>query len=597
MIGATAGILISSGTSAVRSFIGVRMNVPRDRRRKVRRRGIQSLLEFLRKESAAWPANRFRAGLLLAAMLTGGTFVWPQNTPPAAASPLMPQFQKALSLAQRGDRQGAMNLVVRLLEQRPDFAPALKLKGMLLEEEGRTTEAAAAYEEALNHAPNDGDLLLKAGIYKLASGQKEEALKLLQHCVQILPGDGDAQFYLAQAYHLNGQDDLALRAIRQSAKAEPDNPAVLQKYGELLCSTKEVQTGLDRLLKAQRLDATLPRLDYDLARAYYTTMDLANAEKFAARAAVASPRDVNALRLLADVQLKLSKWQEAEDAFQRVRALKEDDAEMLLGLGHCQVELKNYPAAVETLQSVLRLEPTQLLAHFYLSRAYAGMGRTTDAEHEANLHHLMMDRVTFVPSVAEGDRENGISAQVRQSLKEHREQDALRLYSDYLQGTSATPADAHVFIGMTYLFLGNTEDGLRNLHQALKLDPHVRGARTYVGILALKENDLIKAESEFNAELANDPNYQTAIAELGEVRYHQGRWAEAADQISKSHTMTPELLYQLCDSYFHVGKTQDADLIAELVAAYGRNNPELMKELGTLLKSKGQGEVAQRLGL
>src|SRR5258708_13381224 len=141
---------------------------------------------------------------------------------------------------------------------------------------------------------------------------------------------------------------------------------------------------------------------------------------------------------------------------------------------------------------------------------------------------------------------------------------------------------------MMYLFLGNTGDGLRDLDQALKLDHDVRGAHTYEGILALKDNEPNKAESEFNAELANDPNYQTAIAELGEVRYHQGRWAEAADQIAKSHTMTPELLYQLCDSYFHLGKAQDADLTPELVPTYPRNNPQLMKELATLLKSNGQ---------
>jgi tetratricopeptide (TPR) repeat protein len=543
-------------------------------------------------------ASHLRAFLVSTALLAAaGVAVPAQCTKPQAESSLTRQLHQALSLAEHDNKQEAMKIVLQLLEHHPDFAPALKLKAMLLEETGHTTEAAAAYEDALKLTPNDGDLLLKSGIYKLSAGQKEEALKLLQHCVRILPGDGDAQYYLAQAYHLNGEDELALRAIRQSAKAEPNNPSVLQKYGELLCSTKDVQAGLEWLFKARRLDATLPRLDYDIARAHYTLMDLTNAEKFAARAAAASPSDVNAVRLLAEVQLKLSKWREAEDAFQRVRALKADDAELLLGLGHCQVELKDYTAAVETLQSVLRLEPTQLLAHYYLSRAYAGMGRTTDAEHEATLHHLMMDRATFVRSVAEGARENGIRAQVRQSLKEHREQDALRLYSDYLKGTSTTPADAHVFIGMTYLFLGNTGDGLRNLHQALKLDPHVRGAHTYEGILALKDNDLNKAESEFNAELANDPNYQTAIAELGEVRYHQGRWAEAADQIAKSHTMTPELLYQLCDSYFHLEKTQDADMTAELVAAYGRNNPELMKELATLLRSNGQAAVAQRLGL
>ena len=72
-----------------------------------------------------------------------------------------------------------MNLVLQLLEQHPDFAPAIKLKGMLLEEAGRSSEAAVAYEQALKLAPNDADLLLKTGIYKLAAGQKEEALKLL----------------------------------------------------------------------------------------------------------------------------------------------------------------------------------------------------------------------------------------------------------------------------------------------------------------------------------------------------------------------------------------------------------------------------------
>ena len=45
-----------------------------------------------------------------------------------------------------------------------------------------------------------------------------------------------------------------------------------------------------------------------------------------------------------------------------------------------------------------------------------------------------------------------------------------------------------------------------------------------------------------------------AIAEMGEVRYHQGRWSDAAEQLAKSRTMTPELLYMLCDSYFHTGK-------------------------------------------
>jgi tetratricopeptide (TPR) repeat protein len=541
-------------------------------------------------------ASRLRAILLLAALFAAGAVaVRAQNTGRPAETPLMQQFHHALGLAKQGDRQEAMDLVMRLLEQHPDFAPALKLKGMLLEEAGHTSEAAAAYDAALKLAPNDGDLLLKVGIAKLTAGRKDEAIRLLEHCVRILPGDGDAQYYLAQAYHLNGQDGLALRAIRLSLKAEPDNISVWQKYGELLCGTGDCEAGLKWLLKAQHSDAMLPRIDYDIAATNYKLMDLAGAAQYAARAVESQPNDVTALRLLAVVDVKLAKWQEAKQAFERILAFNADDVESLLGLGQCELELKNYPAAVDKLQLVLRLDPTRLLAHFYLSRAFTAMGKTESAQHESALHQLMMEQMTFVRSVESEERESPIKTQARQLLAEHREKDALELYREHFKGTAATPADAYVFVGKLYLFMGDTEDGLRELHHALELQPTVRGAHTYEGILALKLGDLSRAENEFKAELANDPSYQLAIAEMGEVRYHQGLYADAAEQLAKSRTTTPELLYMLCDSYFRTGKVSDADLTAETLAAYGRNKPEVMKELIDLLLHNGQTELAQRL--
>ena len=244
---------------------------------------------------------------------------------------------------------------------------------------------------------------------------------------------------------------------------------------------------------------------------------------------------------------------------------------------------------------MLRLAPTRLLAHYYLSRAYVGLGKTAEAEHEAALHQLMMEQMTFVRAVEREGSEAPIQAPAAKMLAEHREEDALQLYRNRFQGTSATLADAYVFVGKLYLASGQVEAGLRCLHHALELEPTVRGAHTYEGILRLKLGDLNAAESEFKAELANDPNYQTAIAEMGEVRYRQERWSDAAEQLAKSRTMTPELLYMLSDSYFRLGKVSDADLNAETAAAYGRNNPELMKDLIDLLQRNGQTELAQRL--
>jgi tetratricopeptide (TPR) repeat protein len=293
--------------------------------------------------------------------------------------------------------------------------------------------------------------------------------------------------------------------------------------------------------------------------------------------------------------VKLAHWQEAQAAFERILAVHADDVESLLGLGHCQLELKNYPAAVATLKSGLQLDPTKLLAHFYLSRAYAGMGKTEDAQHEAALHQLMMEQLTHGRSAESDEREAPIKDQAYRLLTEHREEDALQLYRERFKGTAATPADGYVFAGKLYLMGGDEEDGVRCLQHALKLQPSVRGAHTYEGILALKHEDLSRAESEFKAELANDPNYQMAIAELGEVRYHQQRWSEAAQQLAKSKTMTPELLYMLCDAYFHLERVADADLTAEVAAAYGRNQPAFIKQLNELLLSNRQTELARRL--
>ena len=135
------------------------------------------------------------------------------------------------------------------------------------------------------------------------------------------------------------------------------------------------------------------------------------------------------------------------------------------------------------------------------------------------------------------------------------------------------------------------------LNRALEIDPMTRSAHLYLGILSLQQGDLSRAEKEFEAELALEANNSLALGELGEVRYRQGRWADAVDLIVKSKTTTPSLLYMLCDSYFRLGETQRGDLTAESLAAYGRGEPQVVQALAGLLNRNGQTELAERLGV
>jgi Flp pilus assembly protein TadD len=180
-------------------------------------------------------------------------------------------------------------------------------------------------------------------------------------------------------------------------------------------------------------------------------------------------------------------------------------------------------------------------------------------------------------------------------LQEGNEKAALQFFREQSKGPMATPGGPYVLVGALYMSMDRAEDANRMLRQALVVEPGVRGAHTTLGLLALQQNDLETAENEFKAEIAHDPNDQGALSELGEVRYRQGRWADAAELISKSRTMVPSMLYMLCDAYFRLGKVKDADLTAELLAAYAKKQPDVVQQVVDLLNRYQQAGLAQRL--
>jgi Flp pilus assembly protein TadD len=553
-------------------------------------------LEHLSLPARGNPAMRVRLCAFMAACFFSAVLPsTAQNSGHTADPSVTRQMHEAVTVAQRGDEQQALALVGTLLEQHPDFVPALKLQGMLLEDTGNGHEASLSYEKALKLVPNDPELLLKVGVFQLVKGNTNQAITLLLQRLKTRPKDEESLYYLAQAYHLKGDNDLALKTIQGAIKVDPDSASIWQKYGELLCSSGDNEAALRWLTKAQHSDPTLERINFDLAVASYNNMDLSNAAIYSAKETELQPSDLDAFVLLAATKVKLSQWQDAEAILQHILAVRENDAPSLLALGHCQLELKQFQEAVDTLQRSLQLDPTEVLAHFFLSRALNGLGRVSEAQHEADLHKEMMQQISFTLPKAQLQREKALADQTRQLLSQHREADAVKVFQENYKGLLITPGSPFVFVGVVYLSMGDSENALRTLDHALQIDSKTRDAHTDLGILALQQGDLARAEREFESELVIDPNHPLALAELGEVRYRQGKWSEAADLFVKSKTTIPRLLYLLCDSYFHLGKVPSANLTAESLAAYARNEPEVMRGLEDLLHRNGQSELADRL--
>jgi tetratricopeptide (TPR) repeat protein len=507
-----------------------------------------------------------------------------------APSPLTTQLNQALAMAENGQEDSALGIVNALLAQDPHFAAALKLQGAILEKVGRAQEAEHSYRQALHESPRDPGLLFKLGILDLALGDNDHAAAYLLRDSRFLPRDPDVLFYLAQAYHLTGQNDLALDAIKKGVAMAPKDPQLLQLYGELLVRTGDNRRGLQELLIVHSLDPDLEKLDYDIALASFNQVNLSDAASYSVRAAERNPDDLETLKLLGSAEEKLSQWANAKLAFQHVLTLKQDDVVSLLGVAHCELELKQYLEAIDTLHQVVGLDANQALAHYYLSRAFSGVGETGQSQAEAELYRWM-EQMSFIPAGPEAETGEIAWNHVRQLLEQHRENEALKFLKNSGDKVESL-GDAYVLAGSLYLSMGNSTDGLRMLRRALQVEPSARGAHTYIGYVDVEQDRLNEAEREFSAELKNDPNYLPAIAALGQVRYTQGQWGEAAQLLTRSKARTPALLYMLCDSYFHIGKSHEAKLTAQMLAAYDQKDSAMMQQLKALMARNGETSFA-----
>jgi tetratricopeptide (TPR) repeat protein len=438
-------------------------------------------------------------------------------------------------------------------------------------------------------------LLFQVGLSELMAGETDAAIDKLVRGLKVAPGNGKALFYLSQAYHEKGDEELALKTIRECLKAGGGNALVWQKYGEFLSNSGDSAEAEQWLQKAQSANPSLKQIDFDLGVSSYKNMDLLTAETCGTRAAEQQPNDIKVLTLLAKTKEKLSHPQEAKILFERILAIEPDDAPSLVGLGHCELELKNYQAAVDALERALQLDPAQVTAHYFLSSALGRLGRSAEAKHEAELHHEIMEQNSSRPPKEQIDYENGIRDRVAQLLIDNREDEALRQARQGFKDEPVSPGSEYAFVGSVYLAMRRLDGAQRVLNRALELDAKTPEANTYLGRIALLQNDLDGAEKHFQRELALYPYHSLARAELGEVRYRQGNWSEAVALLDSSKTTIPRLLYLLCDSYFRLGKISVANLTAETIATYAKDSPEVMQQLVDLLKRNGQDELAGQL--
>ncbi len=139
------------------------------------------------------------------------------------------QFQETLkahqSLAATADADEIRGQLDRayaaLLDEQPDFAPALYARGMLAQERGQVEQAFALLAHAVEAEPDDDAARLALAALMLEAGQAREVVDLLQPIAAVTSRPGPVNALLARACVGLEQWQLAESAARRAVDATP----------------------------------------------------------------------------------------------------------------------------------------------------------------------------------------------------------------------------------------------------------------------------------------------------------------------------------------------------------------------------------------
>jgi protein O-GlcNAc transferase len=202
-------------------------------------------------------------------------------------------------------------------------------------------EVAEAYpDNALSHA------LLGSAHYN--TGQSEEAIRHLRHCLDLDPGQAEAYEILARIAYERGELDEAVQLGREALKRGPANAEVMNQLGRALMDLGRTAEALEVLREAVRLPQPTSQSHYLLGQAMLQSGEPAQAKEWFERAIRLVPDHTQAFFGLYTASMRLGQAEEAERYREEFLKLEEVDRHTLTDRSAQQDTLTGLPFVRET---------------------------------------------------------------------------------------------------------------------------------------------------------------------------------------------------------------------------------------------------------
>ncbi len=250
--------------------------------------------------------------------------------------------------------------------------------GHLLFKEGRTGEAIATYQAALQIAP-EADTLNNLGDAYYSQGRTDDAIAKYRAALQADPLCADACYNLGVVFAGLGNADKAIACYQAALKINPLYAGAARSLGNVLMQQGNADLAIAEYREALRMDPGYADAGCDLGSALLAEGDAAGAIAEYRAVLQATPECSPAHYNLAEALAQTGQTQEAIGEYGEAIRYNPIFADAYNNRGVLQFGLGHVEAAIADYRNTLRLSPGHAGAECNLGNALMRQGRLGDA--------------------------------------------------------------------------------------------------------------------------------------------------------------------------------------------------------------------------
>lgn len=283
----------------------------------------------------------------------------------------------------QGNYQEAIPAMRKALQIQPNLWKIEALLGIAEKRSGDPVAAQKDLEEAFPHL-DEKKFQKEAGLELIelqsSSRQFAKALLVIDKIEELSPQDPHILF---AAYEISSQ--MMAQSMLSLLLVAPNSAEMNMIVARELGSQGEREKAVAKYREAIRLNPMLPGVHFELAEQLRSAPDPklnAQAEAEYKAATQTNPYDEKAWCRLGESIAARGDFANAQDAYKKALALQPADAVAKTDLAVALISTHRPKQAIPLLESAIKEDPSNIVAHYRLNVLYRSAGRTADAQHE-----------------------------------------------------------------------------------------------------------------------------------------------------------------------------------------------------------------------